>query len=351
MEGIAPVLAVKVAVVAFARRLMVAGTVRTLAAPERATEAPPAAAALFNVTVQLVLLLEVKVAAVHCSDETSTGFAKEMVEVLEEPLREAVTVAVWLVLNWLAVTVNVPLPDPAAMASEFVAVLIMPVVASVTFAPPDPAGPLRFTVQVAAAPEPKDAGLHVRELIVGGEESTVTVPPVALTETELPPGDAAIAPLTPILIAAQPDTVAETVATTPFALAMAFMPLARQVYPTDVVAHVRVLSAAVNDGPAATERLDTVPGKVRVHSRPATDVPLGEESERFNETVAPAAAVFDESARDVDWASAVHGESSSATGATILSRARFRIKGLRKTQIPVLLANVASFSKLLRNIA
>jgi hypothetical protein len=59
-----------------------------------ATEAPPVGAALFNVTVQLVLALEASAAALHCKEEISGGIARDMEAVLEEPLRDAVTVAV-----------------------------------------------------------------------------------------------------------------------------------------------------------------------------------------------------------------------------------------------------------------
>ena len=72
-----------------------AGNVRTLAiAPEMATVAPPAGAALVNVTVQVVLALETRVAAVHCREEIRTGAVRDTVALLEKPLRDAVTVAV-----------------------------------------------------------------------------------------------------------------------------------------------------------------------------------------------------------------------------------------------------------------
>jgi hypothetical protein len=88
------VLAVKVAVVAVAGTVTEAGSVRTLAMPpEMATTAPPVGAALLKVTVQVVLALEARVVAVHWRAEISAGATNEIVEVLEEPLREAVAVA------------------------------------------------------------------------------------------------------------------------------------------------------------------------------------------------------------------------------------------------------------------
>jgi phage terminase large subunit-like protein len=100
LAEIVPLLAMKVAVVALARTVTEAGNNRTLAmAPERATEAPPAGAAWVNVTVQVVLALEARVEAVHCREETRTGATRQTVALLEEPFKEAVTVAVWFDAN------------------------------------------------------------------------------------------------------------------------------------------------------------------------------------------------------------------------------------------------------------
>jgi hypothetical protein len=153
----------------------------------------------------------------------------------------------------------VPLPDPAAIASEFAATLILPAVASVTFAPPDAAGPLSVAVQVAAAPGFKETGLHARELTVAGG-LTLTVPAVAARAEGSPTGVDAKAPLIPTLTAPDPLIVADTFAITPLAIAVAFIPLATQLYPADAAAHVNVLPAAVNAGPAVTEILDTLAG-------------------------------------------------------------------------------------------
>jgi hypothetical protein len=89
------VLAVKVAVVAVAGTVTEAGSVRTFAmAPERGTTAPPVGAALVKVTVQVVLALEAKLVATHCTDEMKTEAVREREAGCEEPLREAVMVAV-----------------------------------------------------------------------------------------------------------------------------------------------------------------------------------------------------------------------------------------------------------------
>lgn len=71
-----------------------AGIVRTLAADaEIATGAPPNGAALDNVIVQTVLVLDAIEEGAHCKDETRETVAKARAALAVEPLREAVTVA------------------------------------------------------------------------------------------------------------------------------------------------------------------------------------------------------------------------------------------------------------------
>jgi hypothetical protein len=92
--GIEPVLAVNVALVALAGTVTEAGNMRTLAmAPEIVTATPPAGAAPANVTVQVVVALEVRVEAAHWTEEISVGALRERLNAWEEPLRDAVIVA------------------------------------------------------------------------------------------------------------------------------------------------------------------------------------------------------------------------------------------------------------------
>jgi hypothetical protein len=56
------------------------------------------------------------------------------------------------------------------------------------------------------------------------------------------------------------DTLIETCAIAPFGIALIFGPLAIQPYPPALAAHVTVLPAAVNCGPAVTERMDMFEG-------------------------------------------------------------------------------------------
>jgi hypothetical protein len=89
-----PVAAVNVAVVAAAATVTVDGRVRTFAiAPPIVTAAPPAGAAADSVTVQVVLPLGPRVPVAHCTEETRAATLRERLALLEEPLSEAVTVA------------------------------------------------------------------------------------------------------------------------------------------------------------------------------------------------------------------------------------------------------------------
>jgi hypothetical protein len=86
--------AVNVAVVALAATVTVAGTASTAGTlSDSATTVPPEGAAFESVTVHDVLALEATVVGTHCSDVTRIGASKEIVAVVDVPLREAETVA------------------------------------------------------------------------------------------------------------------------------------------------------------------------------------------------------------------------------------------------------------------
>jgi hypothetical protein len=205
------------------------GTVRAVWSLDTEIEAVAAAGTGFvRFTAQGVDVCGARAVAVHVMEDIATGAISARAAVLE-PLRVAVTLALWSEANWPAVAVNVPPVDPAPMAREVDVTLMLPVVARVTFAPPDPAGPLNVTVQVDVVPELKEAGLHPRVVMVTGGGVKVTVPPVAVTAMALPLAAAASAPLTPILMLDEPETVAETVAATPLEMVFALRPAAMQV--------------------------------------------------------------------------------------------------------------------------
>ena len=84
---------------------------------------------------------------------------------------------------------NVPLLEPAGIVSEAVTVRAVELELKAMIPPADP---LRITVQVLEAPRAKVTGLHVTKLIevVTGATLTLTVPPVPVTVTTSPVGDA-----------------------------------------------------------------------------------------------------------------------------------------------------------------
>ena len=92
-----------------------------------------------------------------------------------------------------------------------------------------PLDPLRVTVHVLEALGANVAGLHAIELIELTGAVTLTVPPVPVTVTASPVGEAPI--LLPIVTgrALLPDRVTERVATTPSEIALEFNPQATHV--------------------------------------------------------------------------------------------------------------------------
>jgi hypothetical protein len=122
--------------------------------------------------------------------------------------------------------VNVAVFEPAATVREEAGESVtLPVDPSVTAAPPDPAA-LRVTVQVVSAPGPRVVGLQAVDVIVGSAAATTIEPPAPVIVTALPAGSEPKELLTPKVVV--PETVAETLATIPLPIAVAFMPLAMQ---------------------------------------------------------------------------------------------------------------------------
>jgi hypothetical protein len=100
VESTEVVLAVNVPAMAFAATVTEAGKLKTPAmAPETASDTPPAGAALFNVTVQVVLAFGAIEDAAHVRETGSTGATMERVADSEELPSDAVTVALWSVTN------------------------------------------------------------------------------------------------------------------------------------------------------------------------------------------------------------------------------------------------------------
>ena len=89
----APVLAVNVVEAEFAATLTEDGTVNTDGALLESVTAVATAADFESVTVQVVLALGARLAAVHCRPDTVSGAVSDNVTDLEEPFRVAVIVA------------------------------------------------------------------------------------------------------------------------------------------------------------------------------------------------------------------------------------------------------------------
>lgn len=106
-------------------------------------------------------------------------------------------------------------------------------------------------MQVDAPPGFKDPGLQIREPIVICW-STVTVPPVAAIATAVPVGSTPTTLLSPTASTLEEVTFADSVATTPLAIAFAFMPLTMHVTLPKPAAQLIVLPALVEAAPGVT---------------------------------------------------------------------------------------------------
>ena len=147
-------------------------------------------------------------------------------------------------------------PAPPGAIATVVGAVTLPVELNVTV-PPAANGPFKVTVQTAVAPGPRDAGLHaspVRRVV----KIVLAVPPVVLVTIGFAKGDEVITPESPIGADGAPAaSVNATRVMTPFAIALAFIPLTTQRYPVVMVSQLRLFPAAVNAGPPVTTKLLT----------------------------------------------------------------------------------------------
>jgi len=185
---IEPLLAVNVAVVAAAATVTDAGTVRTFAIAPPIVTTAPAGAAFVRVTVQVVLTFDARVPVAHCRDETSTGADSVRFTGVEEPLSDAVTVAVWSDVTEPVLAVNVALVAAAATVTDGGTVrtlAIAPLI--VTAAPPAGAAFVRVMVQMVLAFEARVPVAHCRE------ETSIELESTMFTAFEKPFSDAVTA--------------------------------------------------------------------------------------------------------------------------------------------------------------
>jgi hypothetical protein len=144
----------------------VAGVVRRLpAVDEMEIAAPPAAAALARVTVQVVLFCEVRVVLPHCNVVTPLGTETVIAKDWMDPLIAAMMVTLWLAVTAAAVAVKVAVVAPpgtvtvAGMVSADANVLTR-----VTTDPPAGAAFERVTVQTVDVDAARLVELHASEV-------------------------------------------------------------------------------------------------------------------------------------------------------------------------------------------
>lgn len=160
--------AVKVPVVAEAATVTLAGTVRLVLLLVKATAAPPVAAAVLNVTVQVLVPAPVNDAGLQVRLLTVTGAFIATVELALAPLAVAVTVPEQSLEIVPAVAEKAAVVAPAATVTEVGAVRRVLLDESATGSPPAGAAVLVVTVQVLTAPDVSDAGAQANAVTVTG---------------------------------------------------------------------------------------------------------------------------------------------------------------------------------------
>jgi len=120
-----------------------------------------------SVTVQFAVEFEASVVGVHCKAATTSVDDRVKFTVLEVPLKEAVKVPFWLVLNELGLTVKIPVKDPACTVTEAgTANPDSPLLLSVTVAL-SCSTLFKVTVHVPAELGPSVVGVHCSDEIAG----------------------------------------------------------------------------------------------------------------------------------------------------------------------------------------
>ncbi len=167
----APALAVKLAAVEPAGTITDGGTVSAAALLDSATATPPAPAELDSVTVHVEVPPAARLVGVQDKEPTKTGATSDIV-ICELPLYEAVTTAIWFVVNVPAVAIKFASVAPAATFTVAGTVSAAALLDSVTVIPPELAACDRVTVQAAVAPGVRLAGLQDTWLTLVGATSS-----------------------------------------------------------------------------------------------------------------------------------------------------------------------------------
>jgi hypothetical protein len=249
--GTAPAVTVKVPVEDPAAMTVEDGVVRYDPLSASATINPPDGAAPLNRTVQTDPPGPFSDAGLHASETNAGSAGDRVIEALREtPLRLAVTVRVTVFGTAAAVTVKVPVEDPAAITVEDGVVRYDPLSASATLNPPDGAAPLNRTVHVNDPAPLMEPAPHESEVNCGIAGTPGMVRALPVTGSAVPVDDAPTI-LLKLSAASEARGTAEIVATTPAGMAFLFTPTAIQVKAPVRLTHDSFLPEAVSAGPAA----------------------------------------------------------------------------------------------------
>ncbi|MBM3776485.1 MAG: hypothetical protein FJW37_15195 [Acidobacteria bacterium] len=154
-----PAVMVNVALREPAGTLTLAGSVRAVLLTARATGSPPVPAGLFRVMVQSALAAAARVAAEQASREIDEPGVRATAKVLA-PFAVAVIVALAAALTAPAVAVKLAIVAPAGTVTLAGTLSKLLLLLRATVVPPLPAADPSVTVQAAAPPDPRFAGVQ-----------------------------------------------------------------------------------------------------------------------------------------------------------------------------------------------
>jgi hypothetical protein len=222
--------------------------------------APPDAAAPLSVATQALVAPAAIEAGVHDSEEivnAAVGGDSVSTTVLLTPLSVAVIEAPVAAVTLLAVAVNVAELAPAGTVTDGGVVRLALLLDSATLAVAG-AAPVRVTVHDEEPGAVMETGAHETPLSAAEDAMAVIVPPFPVIGSAEPSAKAPSVLITPTFVLVSVDEAANvTVATTPFEIAVVFIPHTTQRYVPEPLAQDRDFPAAVSALPAAmftTER-------------------------------------------------------------------------------------------------
>jgi hypothetical protein len=152
------------------------GVVTLADEPASVTTAPPLGAGPFIVAVQKVDAPDATLTRLHTKDvSVGSGGDSVIITLRDAPFSVAVTVRVTLLVTALAITVKLPVVDPAGTAADPGVVRYDPLSVSPTVTPPDGVARLNVTVHVEFAAPLSVVGLHTKDVSVGSGGDSVIV--------------------------------------------------------------------------------------------------------------------------------------------------------------------------------